>query len=546
MMPKWLRWLAGRRQGTPMAANSTPHSLSPAFSEQLQRISACLAQHDYPAALVLLEPMLNAFDRDWQLQAAWAQAQQGLGEFDEAARAWRRVIELQPDAAMAAGNLALLEFSRARYDQAHHWIAHAAAIEGPESPYHHTRLGFLNYDPAQTQAAIRAAHLAWGQMVEAEFEASDVNPDHRNHARLRVGYVSADFCAHSTNHFIVQLLNHHDRSRFEIYCYYNRTQHDSMTTQLAGMVDHWRDIPSLSDEAVAALIREDEIDVLVDLAGHTVGNRLRVFARRVAPVQATWLGYPQTTGLARMDYRISDQHVDPVTEQDKAGSEKVYRLPKSMICFAPPTGYAAQLEVERRGQPFTFGIVAAHCKLSDACVKAFSAVLASCPEARLLCFHQQGCFQPVRDEVLARFERFEGDTSRIEVRPWCAPEAFVTQLSEIDLVLDSFPYNGGTTNNLCLWAGVPFVTLSGDTPPSRCGAMLLTVAGLEEFIARDESGLVSICASMARDPDQLRSRRHQIAAAYRCSAISDYQGFARRMEEAYLSMWQCRVAENIR
>jgi predicted O-linked N-acetylglucosamine transferase (SPINDLY family) len=339
------------------------------------------------------------------------------------------------------------------------------------------------------------------------------------------------------------VLAHHDRGRYEIFCYHNHAAPDATTLELQALAEHWRDVAALDDAALERLILDDAIDVLVDLSGHTLGNRLPVFARRPAPVQATWIGYPQTTGLAAMDYRISDALLDPPGATEALGTEAILRLPECAVCFAPPEeAPRADAPPAVRSGRITFGSVNQYFKITGAVVRTWSRLLVAVPDAVLRMTLDQGERAEVAAEVQARFAAHGVAPDRIVVRGRSDLRGFFRELAELDLVLDPFPYNGGTTTYHCLWAGVPVVTLAGRTAIARCGAMILSHVGLAELVTADEDAYVSCATALARDTERLAELRRTLPVRYRASPLYAADRFTRALETAYDEMWRAFCA----
>jgi len=465
-------------------------------------------------------------------------ALRAAGALDEAAHHLREAARLRPTLAAAWYNLGLLEFGRSRYAEAEHAYRAAVAAEPAAEAWQHSLLCLLNYAPGHDRRAVYEAHRAWASRFPLPRRVHAGRARERRAERLRVGYVSADLRGHSVAYFIGPVLQHHDRGRFEIFCYDNWAKPDDTTARLRGYVEHWRPVHALDDDAVEELVRNDRIDILVDLSGHTLGHRLGVFARKPAPVQATWLGYPQTTGLATIDYRITDAYLDPPGETDAYGSERLWRLPGCMVCFVPPE------DAPRAGPPpqekhgaVTFGSINHYFKVTDEVVAVWARILRAVHGARLRIVVEHGEQAPIAAAVRARFSAHGIASDRIDVRGRTDLAGFFAHLAEIDVVLDPFPYNGGTTTHQCLWGGVPVVTLAGNSAMARSGVMILSAVGMPELIAGSEDEYVAIAARLADEPRRLAELRAGLRERYRTSPLYAAEPFTRRLEEAYDAMW---------
>jgi predicted O-linked N-acetylglucosamine transferase (SPINDLY family) len=299
----------------------------------------------------------------------------------------------------------------------------------------------------------------------------------------------------------------------------------------------------MTDEQLAARIRMDGIDILVDLAGHTVGNRLLVFARKSAPVQVSYLGYPATTGLQAMDWRLVTAETDP-EGAEQWHSERLYRLPRSLWCYRPPeTAVEVKGETPARSAGYiTFGSMNNIAKVSDTTVAAWSELMRDVPRSRLMLTNVAAA---AADEVRARFARHGVTADRLHVEARLEAPAYRFLLAQVDIALDPFPYNGTTTTCDVLWMGIPVVSLKGETSVSRSGYALLKSVGLEELVAHDETEYVAIAAALAGDLHRLERLRSGMRARLEASALRDEAGCTRDIEAAYRHMWQqwCRGME---
>jgi predicted O-linked N-acetylglucosamine transferase (SPINDLY family) len=349
--------------------------------------------------------------------------------------------------------------------------------------------------------------------------------------------VSADFRRHSVAYFVEHVLAAHDRSRFDVWCYATQEKYDAVSERIRSSVDGWVDAGSLSDEELSARIAEDGIDLLVDLSGHTAGNRLPVFARRPARVQATWLGYPTTTGLRAIDFRVSDWAVDP-QGYDRFSSERVLRMPASYFCYGAPR------ESPDPGLPpalatgmVTFGSFNNLAKLSGATMRLWARVLEAVPGSRLLVKSKALVDEHTRDDLRERFERLGVSAERLEFRGWMEEtSAHLAVYNEVDIALDSFPYNGATTTCEALWMGVPVLTLAGESHAARAGSSILRAAGREEWVASRTGEFIDKAATLAGDPVLLSRHRAGLRAQLRASELMNVEQFDRALEEHYLQM----------
>jgi len=352
--------------------------------------------------------------------------------------------------------------------------------------------------------------------------------------------VSPDFRNHSVARFFLPLLEGHDRGAVEIACYAELARSDAVSERIRSLADRWSPTVGLSHDELAARIRGDAIDVLVDLAGHTSDNRLLTFARTPAPVQATWLGYPGTTGVAAIGWRFSDAECEPPGDADRRSSERIWRLPHGFHCFAPPADAPAVAPppCAARGS-VTFGSFNNFLKLAPETIALWGRVLAAMPGAQLLLKSNFVFDAAAHQRHLERFAAAGIDPSRIVILPYMPDErAHLAAYGEIDVALDPFPYNGTTTTCEALWMGVPVVTLRGDRHAARVGASLLTRVGLPDLIAGDEAAYIAVAAALAAAPQRLAALRAGLRAQVAASPLCDAGGFARAVEDAYRAMWR--------
>jgi len=391
----------------------------------------------------------------------------------------------------------------------------------------------LNFRPESTAQEILAAHEEFGGMMGRMCPPRPVRLPHATHARLKVGYVSADFCRHPVSCFIEPLLRHHDRDAVEVHCFYNHHEVDEVTERLRARADHWHDIAGLSDEEVADRIEANGIDVLVDLAGHTTHNRLRLFALKPAPVQFTWLGYLCTTGLKTIDYRICDSHTDPPGVAEQWQVEKPVRLPASQWCYQAQVGVPATgpLPMLANGYP-TFGSFNQESKLSALTLDVWAAILVAIAGSRLRIVGVASDI--VGERIHRRFADSGIAAERVELLGRVPIESYFDCFRDVDIALDSLPYNGATTTCDALIMGVPVATLAGQRAIARGGVSLLTSVGLDDWIAPTANAMVEMLRARCADPESLSGLRARLPARMRASALMDAARFARNLEEIFV------------
>jgi predicted O-linked N-acetylglucosamine transferase (SPINDLY family) len=463
------------------------------------------------------------------------------GRASEAEDHARRALALRPDFLQATYTLGTILEAQTRLAEAEACYRRAVELDPTSHEAWSNFLFYLNYSDTKTSHEIADEHRRWG----ARYAAVPAQP-HGNSRdpgkRLKIGYVSPDFRAHSVCYFIEPVLAAHDAAAVEVFAYACRPGEDHATRRLKAAAHHWRDISVLDDEAAEAMIRADGIDILVDLAGHTGSNRLPLFARRPAPVQASWIGYPNTTGLAAVDWRMVDAITDPPGPDDDLATERLLRLPGCFLCYKPPSP-APEPAAPEPGGPVVFGSFNKLQKVTPSTIAAWSAVLRRVEGGRLMLKSQQLDDAAIRDRVVAAFASQGVGAERLDLLGWVAGRSgHLSLYNQIDVALDSFPYNGTTTTCEALWMGVPLVALRGDRHAARVGASLLTAVGLPELVADDIDAYVELAAALAADPPRRSELRRTLRPRMAASPLCNASRFAGGLEDAYRAAWRewCR------
>ncbi len=485
----------------------------------------------------------------------------------------RRALSVKPNHAGAALNLGLLYLRQNRIDEAERALLQGTALD-PSSASIDAALGSLylkvgrateataalrraleknptlndarnvllfslNFDPELDAVAAFDAHARAGAEIVRSAGPPFVVWDNSRDAdrRLKIGYVSGDFGNHPTGLFLRPVLEHHDRANFEIYCYSNSNLVVEGTRRLHCAAEHWEVVADIDDDMLAGLIRRDRIDILVDLSGHTAHNRLGVFARHPAPVQATWLGYLNTTGLPTMDYRIADRHTDPPGLTEKLHTERLYRMPNSQWCYAPvydlPLIEAPHPE---RPDAIVFGSFNQYAKITDACLDLWCRILCEVPDATLVILDAPP--GRTRDMLRARVAARHVDPERIVIRGRASILEYFTAIGNTDIALDTFPYNGATTTLDTLWMGVPVVALRGERGISRSSYSIMESLRMPELIAGSSEEYVRLNVALARNAGQRQELRSTLRRRLELSPLMDTAGFVRDLETAYRGMWR--------
>jgi protein O-GlcNAc transferase len=488
---------------------------------------------DASQAIETLERAISLSPGSAILQSNLGAAHQLAGHSSLARKSLETAVALAPENAEALSNLGTALRGQGLLAEAADCFGRAVALQPNYAVAHSNLLLCLNYIEAITPADLFAEHLRWGEQQAPAI----ARPARRPTAGrpIRVGYVSPDLRDHSVSYFFEPLLRHHDPAIVQSVCYAGVARPDAVTARLQGMAGVWRSTVGISDAALADQIRADQIDILVDLAGHSSGNRLLTFARRPAPVQVTWLGYPNSTGLRAMDYRFVDSVTDPPGVADQWACEQLLRIPGGFLCYQPTEAApeVAPPPVLRNGF-VTFGSFNNPSKLTAATLAAWAHLLLSLPESRLLLKGQSFADPGARERFLGHFTGLGIAASRIDLRAQTASTAdHLALYGEIDVALDPFPYNGATTTCEALWMGVPVVTLSGQRHAARVGASLLTQMGLSDWIAADLEDYRSIARALTQDPARLTATRGGLRARMAASSLCDGFDFARRVEALY-------------
>lgn len=481
------------------------------------------------------------------LSPKYVEAHQNLGstllsmlQFSAAEGSFRAVLQLSPDHPDALNSLGSVLLAKADIEEAE--TCYRKALRGP-SPHpsaHSNLLMTLHYRDDASARYLFDEHRRWSQENDLNHVDNVVFPNTPDpDRRLRVGYVSADFCIHSVSNFLLPLLANHSAEEIEIACYSNTERQDEVTRRLQTLARLWRDIRNMSDDEVARLIRGDQIDILVDLSGHTARGRLRVFGRRAAPLQLTYLGYPDTSGLPTMDYRLTDAWADP-PGQEAFHTERLIRLPGGFLCYAPLFDAPPASPPPRLANGFvTFGSFNNLAKVNMGVLRCWAEILASVPGARLL-LKTKSFFDPSLIEYFrGRLAACGMASESVELRPWAIhPKDHLLQYQEIDIALDTFPYNGTTTTCEALWMGVPVITLAGEIHAGRVGVSLLSSLGLGELIAQNAGDYVAIASRLAQDSRCLTELRSTLRHRMQHSRLCDGKAFAQEVEQAYRTIWR--------
>ncbi|NOX08532.1 MAG: tetratricopeptide repeat protein [Gammaproteobacteria bacterium] len=462
------------------------------------------------------------------------------GRTRDAEQSYKNTLKFNPQHAMAANNLGNLCMTQGRLKESEDYYQQALNMQPGYHVIHSNRLFCLNYHADYDAQASLAAHQQWDQKYCAGITAIEHDRQHADSDKvLRIAYISPDLCAHSVAFFLEPLLQHHNRNHVESFCYANVKCEDKVSAKLRGYANHWRNIYGQDDVSIARLIQQDKIDILVDLAGHTAGNNLLTFAYQPAPVQVTWLGYPNTTGMQRMDYRITDAYVDP-EDDNNPHSEQLVRLPTAFSCYQPHPDYPNVGELPNiKNQCITFGSFNNLAKVTDEVIAAWSALLQAVPDSRLILKNKALRDDRVHATFTQGFAQHGISNDRIELIAWTASMIDHMELyNRIDIALDTFPYNGATTTCESLYMGVPVICQYGQQHASRVSADFMQQVGLATWIAKDNEDYITKAVMLAQDIDTLATIRQKLRQNMLQSSLCDGERFAHDIEQAFREMWQ--------
>jgi len=518
--------------------------------------AALRGKPDFPQALVVQSNVLDALGRRDAAVAALQAALrlqpddagawynlgtllQRMGRADDAEPAVRRALQADPD------NLDTLALhARVLRDQgfAEQALVPLRAVNRRDPGNWALRsleLLLMNFADGIPADALFRRHLEFGADLERAVPVRFQPARPARPRRLRVGYLSGDLMMHTVAFFLVPVLEHHDRSQVEVFCYSYGSGRDGLTEHLRGLSEHWRDAAHANDDQLADLIHADGIDVLVDLAGHTERARLGVICQRPARVHATWLGYLNTTGLTRMDVRLCDRRTDPLETSQPLHTERLVHLPESQWCYRPmvDTPIADVAPLERNGF-VTFGSFNAGLKIGAATTRRWGAMLARLPASRLVVGNIHHARK--RAAVLADLAAEGVAPGRVEFVERVGLDKYLGLFNAVDVSLDTFPYGGGTTTLDSLWMGVPVLATTGATPVSRSAASVLQALDMDDWVAPSPDAFVDVAVARASDHAGLLALRRDLRARLQASPLTDLPRFVRDMEATYRSLSEPR------
>jgi protein O-GlcNAc transferase len=514
-------------------------SLQPDYVEALSNYgNTLLDMGDLEQASKVLEKAVTLNPKYSNAQNNLGVVRQRQGRYWDAEQIFWITVKVNPAFADPYVNLAEVYKETGRVDEAKEFYKKALQL-APGSPSVHSNYLFaLNNLSSISSKELYEDHTKWGQMNKPAQIYHPPRLKNKNR-KLKIGYVSPDFRRHSVSYFLEALFANHNHQKFEITCYSNAIIEDEVTTRLQKYVNKWRSIFGVSDAEAAQLIGGDKIDILVDLSGHTMGNRLELFALKPAPIQVSYLGYPATTGLSAIDYRITDNNTDPVGASDLVHTEKLLRLKGGFLCYQPPAN-APNVGISpfiKKGY-VTFGSCNNLTKLTPQVTSVWAQILRNVPKSKLLLKSKPLGDETVKTRIIDAFKAVGIAADRLDLRPWITERSPLSIYNEIDIALDPFPYNGTTTLCETLWMGVPTVVLEGDRHAGRVGHSLNWMVGLQDWSASSLCEYVDIAVSSSKDYTRLKEVRRMLRDKTKKSVLCDGLKFARKLEKAYNEMWQ--------
>ncbi|MDJ0626575.1 MAG: tetratricopeptide repeat protein [Candidatus Caenarcaniphilales bacterium] len=567
-------------QDTRDFANAIKHyqkaiQIKPNYPAALSNLGNALCEIGYFKDAIICQQKAISLKADYaEAHSNLGNAFQAVGLIDDAEKSYKRAIEIRPNLAETLNNLGTVYKDKGRLTDAIECYKKALEIK-ENYPYAFSNLGVslkskglvkeaiqvyrkaieinpslvaahsnllltLNYVDYLSPQEIYEEHLNWATIhSNKQKRFSQYKQSLEPNRKIKIAYVSPDFKNHSVAYFIEPILSNHQKERFEVTCYSGVTNPDDTTFRLKSYVDNWVNIFGFDDEKLAQKIYEDQIDILVDLSGHTSDNRVLAFSFKPAPVQLTYIGYPNTTGMESMDYRLVDSISDPKGESDQLHSEELIRILGSFLCYSPPENIPdiGILPAKQNGY-ITFASFNNLAKITNKVIELWSKILKHLPSSKLIIKNHSLTDEDTANYYSSVFESYGIEANRIEFHGWIKSKTEHLGLyNQVDIALDTFPYNGTTTTCEALLMGVPVVTFPGDVHASRVGASLLTSAGLNEFIAENEDGYINKVLALSKDIDQLASCRETLRKTILQSSLCNGSEFTKKLENIYQNIW---------
>ncbi len=456
----------------------------------------------------------------------------------------QRGLLLNPDDKKMLANITKFLCSVGDITKAREYLSKLEISDCKSKESSHLKLFFLNYDNKMNPEEVFQHHLKFGNLLSDKknylhYKLRDHKPKHK----LRIGYISSDFNYHSVAYFIEPILREHNNEKFTVYCYSNSKYSDKMTEILKKHANHWNDIFSLTEKQIIQQILNDNIDILVDLSGYTAGTTINIFAHRIAPIQITYLGYPNTTGLQTVDYRITDYWADPIGQSEHINTEQLARLDDGFLCYSPndESPDVGSPPMMKNGY-ITFASFNNLAKLNDDVIKLWSSILHNVENSKLLLKSKMFLEKEVCNFTYFRFEKFGVSHNRIILKPH-TPDYYshISLYNEVDIALDPFPYNGTTTTSEALWMGIPVITLQGNAHISRVTMSILCKLGLTDFIASSPENYKTLATDLSKNGNKLSYLRKNMRHIIKKSNFTNGKKFTLKLESLYQKMWAAYI-----
>ena len=512
------------------------------FSNELKRyIALVFSEQGKPSEALEIYRDICTDDSEPLLLLEYGTALSGQGLLDDAEEQLRLGCQKLPTNANFHSQLGRIYCRSGRVDKGIESYQRAAFLE-PKKPQHLQRVAYWsNYSDRFSQQINFQLTRLWAKHAYPENQTGsntwrDANPD----KPLKIGFVSGDFCAHAVSFFITPLLKNIDRENFQVFAYSDVAKPDHITKEIQKHCDEWRDTASKTDDLLAAQMGADQLDVLIDLSGHSANNRLGIFSKHIAPIQISWLGYPATTGLDSIQYRITDEIADPSKDTKDYFTEKLIRLNTSFLCYEPLTN-SPDIKIAKANskQAIRFGSFNNLAKISATTFDAWAGVLLAVPDSTLYIKRQQLINNNAKQYLIKEFKDRGIDESRLILKTSKAKiEDHLAEYNSIDIALDTSPYNGTTTTLESLWMGTPVITLQGNTHASRVSASILHHAGLNQLITDTVEQYIEVAEQLATDRKQLSALSISLRDKLTQSPLLNHSDFATEFGKHIREKWQ--------
>jgi len=464
-----------------------------------------------------------------------------IKQFHEAINYYKKFLHLFPNNADVYNNIGLILMAQGKLNEAEKNYRHALQLKPDELRPYFNILMMMNYNSEYTAKKIFSEHVQFAKrFAEPLYPAIYCYTNkHDLTRRLKVGYVSPDFRRHPVASFIEPVIKAHSRKHFEVYCYSNNKIYDKVTERIQGYADNWRCISGIIDEEAEELVRTDEIDILVDLAGYTADNRILLFARKPAPIQVSWIGYLTTTGLCTIDYKIVDSYTNPEGMTEQFHTEELIRLPETFLCYLPDkdSPKVENLPALLAGH-ITFGSFNNFTKVTPEVFTLWSKVLNELPDSRLIMKGKSFFDKTTCQYAINMFIERGVAPERITLLSSDPSPKHLASYNQVDIGLDTFPFNGAATTCEALWMGVPVITLAGTAYHSRTGVSLLSNIGLPELVAKTQDEYIEIAIHLATDIGKLQYFRKNLRNIMAQLPLCDIKRFIINLEKCYRQMWE--------